>query len=399
MDNPPLASMQAPKGSFTLTLSNMAPRNYELQKSQRRKRAQLALLEAETVESGGEVQIPLFGGRIKVEDLTSAVARQKLPAVPGDWEWTDATSVYRWRREVIDGAARYSEMVSDGIFYEEHFDADSIHELYLHYPPARSIPLAGRRGELEKYVTWATPGENGRVFWLPPETRLPQGLLEKTTPALETITPRVSSATTRIFGLKGDLETVVLPILQGAISAVSQATMADHMILDIAQDTTVKLPGKLMMTGVKDNILLNGRLDTAVYRKLNTDPTVFSGEDLDSVLLVVTVNRTGSIAVLKHGDACMRHAIAQAYVVLEHRRLNARGFPNSEKVHFIVVNGEMFRFGCLTRDPTGQLLPSVSRIVQMDVNVRTGNVRNLQYILGCVIFILEEAISTACISG
>ena len=69
----------------------MAPRNYELQKSQRRKRAQLALLEAETVESGGEVQIPLFGGRIKVEDLTSAVARQKLPAVPGDWEWTDAT--------------------------------------------------------------------------------------------------------------------------------------------------------------------------------------------------------------------------------------------------------------------------------------------------------------------
>ena len=123
--------------------------------------------------------------------------------------------------DVVGGEAGYTEVQSDagGVFYMRHFDSERIHELYLHFPPTRSIPLSGRK--LQKYLKWATPGEKGRVFKLPGENEDLPELLAKTQLVFGPLAPVVSGVNQYISGPKGALKAVFDPILGAAAEGVT----------------------------------------------------------------------------------------------------------------------------------------------------------------------------------
>ena len=366
--------MQAAYGRFVLIQSTAEPNSRASTSATRRI---VAFGENQTVH------ISLYNGWLKVDDVFSRAA--EAPQRPEDW--CQPLAVY-FLDEVIGGAKHYCLMRAVDGFYDMQFSMAVIHELYLHCPPPETITLSDH-GKLMKYIKWKNPGEDGRILALPDVVL---GDADVSGPEYEDMKSSVTLVSKKYKQGQRMVSLVVVPILQHA------ARVANQKLLDVQSPVDVSsVPVQVIARGVEKQILLSGRLDTAVYCVSQLIQQEMTECDLHSVLLVVSIKGGQTVGKISPNDKYVRHTIAQAFAVLEKRRIMGKGFPNSpsQRTHFVVVNGQAFRFGCLERTGDGALLPYLSNTVSLNVDDITGEPKNLPHVLRCLIWILQRSVLTS----
>ena len=376
--------MQAAHGLFVLIQSTAEPHSSASTSANRR------------IVAFGEhqiVDISLYNGRLKVEDVFARAAEAlRRPAY-----FPQPLAVY-YLDEVIGGTKHYCLMRAVDGFYHTEFSMGTVHELYLYCPPPETITITlSDHGRLMDYIKWKNPGEDDRILALPDEVLDDPNVSR---PGYEDLESTVRSVSLNYADGQRMVSEVVMPILRHAARVVSfpEQGMGSHKMLDVRSNVAVgKVPVMVISGGVEKRILLNGRLDTVVYHKSELMHPKQRRFDLNSVLLVVAIKAGHTGGNLSPNDEYVRHTIAQAYAVLERRRTKGAGFPNSpsQRTHFVVVNGQTFRFGCLERTGDGALLPHLSDTVSLDVHDETGEPRNLPHVFRCLIWILERAVLTS----
>ena len=379
--------MQAAHGWFVLIQSTAEPHIRASTSAARR------------IVAFGENQIAdisLYNGKLKVEDVFSRAA--EAPQRPADW--CQPLAVY-YLDEVIGGAKHYCLMRAVDGFYHTEFSMGRVHELYLHFPPPEIVSLSDHR-KLMEYIKWKSPGEDDRILVLPDEALNDPNV---SGPGYEDMKRTVQLVSLNYKKGQRTVSQVVMPILEHAARAVNfplaAHSIGDQQMLDVQSTVAVgRVPVKVIAGGIEKRILLKGRLDTAVYHKSRLIERSLTSGDLDSVLLVVAIKAGSTASYLSPNDEYVRHTIAQAYAVLEQRRIiqgAAGSSPSgpSQRMHFVVVNGQAFRFGCLELTGGGALLPHLSNTVSLNVDDITGEPKNLSNVLRCLIWILETAVSAS----